>query len=65
MICPCQKDPACQDCGGCGVAHCCEGLMAQPEYANLQFVSSRQEPAAAFPERLAPSSIEPRSTCIP
>jgi hypothetical protein len=26
----------CPDCGGCGVAHCCEGLREQPEEGDWQ-----------------------------
>ena len=25
------RDVPCESCGGCGVAHCCDGLCAQPE----------------------------------
>jgi hypothetical protein len=31
----------CADCGGCGHAHCCDGMQAQPEDGGTQWQRNR------------------------
>ena len=34
-----QTFPPCPECGGCGIAHCCDGLVECPTTGNCEYPS--------------------------